>query len=79
MSILHTLESYKNVIDDLKFQKDFYEEDIFGQTIAVLEGRVVEINTVWAKEVAEETAELEASKARHPSFRKRLERRDEDQ
>ena len=59
----NTLKAYKRVIADLESQADTYEPNALDETLSKLNHRVWEIENVWADELAE----LEASKARHPS------------
>lgn len=65
--ILNTLKAYEMVIADLKFQADTYEPKALTETLSKLDYRVTEIKTVWAKEIAEEQAQLHESMRRHPA------------
>lgn len=67
VKLLNTLKAYEMVIADLKFQADTYEPQALDETLSKLDYRVTEIKTVWAKEIAVEQAELDASMRRHPA------------
>ena len=71
--ILNTLQAYEMVIADLKFQADTYEPQALTETLSKLDYRVTEIKTVWAKEIAEEQAQLHASMRRHPAGKRKPE------
>lgn len=62
-TLSNTLKAYKRVIADLESQADTYEPDALTDTLAKLNHRVWEIESVWGDELAK----LEASKRRHPS------------
>ena len=66
VALSNTLKAYKRVIADLEHQADTYEPNALDDTLAKLNHRVWEIETVWADDLAK----LEASKARHPSNNK---------
>ena len=59
----NTLIAYKRVIADLESQADTYEPNALDDTLAKLNHRVWEIESVWGDELEK----LEASKLRHPS------------
>ena len=58
-----TLIAYKLVIADLESQADTYEPDALTDTLAKLNHRVWEIESVWGDELEK----LEKSMKRHPS------------
>lgn len=63
IAMSNTLLAYKRVIADLESQADTYEPDALTDTLAKLNYRVWEIESVWGDELAK----LEAAKKRHPS------------
>jgi hypothetical protein len=65
--MLTLLLQYETIVADLTSQADFYEAEPLANALAVLNQRIWEIKNVFADELAKDYAELEASKARHPS------------
>lgn len=63
VTLSNTLLAYKRVIADLENQADTYEPHALDETLAKLNHRVWEIESVWGDELAQ----LEAAKKRHPS------------